>query len=173
MKKIILAGVLGLSLALAACGNNSSEPSDDGERISFDKDPYPSTYVPAPSGTLFITGATVIDGIGGKIENGSVIVTDGRITAVGARPAEDAKVRTVPGKFIGEIAVDIPVEQRQGRHQYRLNRRLQGIQVHPGPIQFLGATAIIATRSKYVDVGTVANRFLHVQLLAFEKHLKR
>lgn len=108
MKKIILAGVLGLSLALAACGNNSSEPSDDGERISFDKDPYPSTYVPAPSGTLFITGATVIDGIGGKIENGSVIVTDGRITAVGAdlEAPDGATTIDASGKWVTPGIID-------------------------------------------------------------------
>jgi len=46
-------------------------------------DPYPSTYHPYPGVPTAITGATLYDGEGGRIENGTVVMVDGRILAVG------------------------------------------------------------------------------------------
>ncbi len=46
-------------------------------------DPYPSTYRPYPGVPTAITGATVFDGEGGRIENGTLVMVDGRILAVG------------------------------------------------------------------------------------------
>jgi imidazolonepropionase-like amidohydrolase len=46
-------------------------------------DPYPSTYRPYPSVPTAITGATVFDGEGARIENGTVVMVDGRIQAIG------------------------------------------------------------------------------------------
>jgi imidazolonepropionase-like amidohydrolase len=46
-------------------------------------DPYPSTYRPYPGVPTAITGATVFDGEGGRIENGTVVLVDGRIQALG------------------------------------------------------------------------------------------
>jgi len=36
-----------------------------------------------PSETTLITNAFIIDGAGSEIENGSILITDGRITAIG------------------------------------------------------------------------------------------
>jgi imidazolonepropionase-like amidohydrolase len=47
------------------------------------EDPYPSTYRPYPGVPTAITGATVYDGEGGRIENGTVVMANGRIQAVG------------------------------------------------------------------------------------------
>ncbi|MGQ0558812.1 MAG: amidohydrolase [Sphingosinicella sp.] len=46
-------------------------------------DPYPSTYRPYPGVTTAITGATVYDGEGGRIENGTLVMAEGRILAIG------------------------------------------------------------------------------------------
>ena len=46
-------------------------------------DPYPSTYRPYPGVPTAITGATIFDGEGGRIENGTIVLVDGRIQAVG------------------------------------------------------------------------------------------
>jgi imidazolonepropionase-like amidohydrolase len=46
-------------------------------------DPYPSTYHPYPGVPTAITGATIYDGEGGRIENGTLVMTGGRIQAVG------------------------------------------------------------------------------------------
>ena len=46
-------------------------------------DPYPAIYRPGPSERVAIVGATVLTGTGEEIENGTVLVADGRIEAVG------------------------------------------------------------------------------------------
>jgi imidazolonepropionase-like amidohydrolase len=46
-------------------------------------DPYPSTYHPYAGVPTAITGATLYDGEGGRIENGTIVMVDGRIQAVG------------------------------------------------------------------------------------------
>ena len=68
-------------LFLAACGGGQS--GDDDQSTGFDKNPYPSTYVPRASQNVLITNATILDGIGGKIEGGSLLLADGKIAAIG------------------------------------------------------------------------------------------
>jgi imidazolonepropionase-like amidohydrolase len=46
-------------------------------------DPYPSTYHAYPGVVTAIVGATVYDGEGGRIENGTVILGDGKVQTVG------------------------------------------------------------------------------------------
>ncbi|HEV7661003.1 MAG TPA: amidohydrolase [Allosphingosinicella sp.] len=47
------------------------------------EDPYPSTYRPYGGVPTAITGATIYDGEGGRIENGTIVIVEGRIQAVG------------------------------------------------------------------------------------------
>jgi imidazolonepropionase-like amidohydrolase len=49
----------------------------------FAVDPNPSTYQPLPRADTLIVGATVLDGAGKRIDNGEVLMRDGRIVAVG------------------------------------------------------------------------------------------
>lgn len=46
-------------------------------------DPYPSSYRPLPRSDLMIRHAVVLDGAGGRIDDGDVLVRSGRIVAVG------------------------------------------------------------------------------------------
>ena len=56
-------------------------------------DPYPSTYRPYPGVPTAITGATIFDGEGGRIENGTIVLVDGRIQAVGGARHADPRGR--------------------------------------------------------------------------------
>jgi imidazolonepropionase-like amidohydrolase len=47
------------------------------------EDPYPSTYRPYGGVPTAITNATIYDGEGGRIENGTIVMAEGRIQAVG------------------------------------------------------------------------------------------
>ena len=109
------AAALTAVLALGACGN-SDAPYDRGETSSGDTeivrinlDPYPSTYQPQPSGTTLIRGATVLDGIGGQIENGDVLIENGRISAVGTglEAPEGATVIDAAGRYVTPGIIDI------------------------------------------------------------------
>lgn len=46
-------------------------------------DPWPSTYRPLPRADMLITGATILDGAGGRHDAADVLVRDGRVVAVG------------------------------------------------------------------------------------------
>lgn len=60
-------------------------------------EPFPSTYQPLPSTPMLIRDATVLIGDGQKIEQGDVLVRDGRIVAVGADLPKEDGVTEVDG----------------------------------------------------------------------------
>ncbi|MBI1398856.1 amidohydrolase [Hyphomonas sp.] len=94
-------------LALAAC-DAPGKGSAKTPAFEASADPFPSTYKAYPSGTLLIWNATVLDGIGGRIENGSVLIQDGKIAAVGAdlKAPEGAATLDARGKWITPGIID-------------------------------------------------------------------
>jgi imidazolonepropionase-like amidohydrolase len=69
---------------------------------------YASTYRPLPSSPVLLANATVLTAAGDRIENGSVLMRDGRIAAVGsglAAPA-DATVVDAKGKWVTPGLID-------------------------------------------------------------------
>ncbi len=112
-----------LSIAMVGCAANSSDESvqsnssaDTGkqasqqERVRFSDNPYPSTYKPYPSNPTAITGATIYDGEGGRIDNGVVFLSGGKITSVGGPdtpvPA-DVIVLDGTGKYVTPGIIDV------------------------------------------------------------------
>lgn len=64
-----------------------------------DVDPFPSTYKPLPSHPTAIVGANVLTATGVEIDNGVVVMVDGRIAAVGpAGTAVPAGAEVIDGK---------------------------------------------------------------------------
>lgn len=108
------------ALALSACTTtggsgdpaSASAKSDDKEFAATPAgDPvFASTYKPFPNVATALTGATVYDGKGGKIENGTVFFSGGKIVAVGGPdtpiPA-DIAVFDGTGKFVTPGIIDI------------------------------------------------------------------
>ncbi|HEX8526735.1 amidohydrolase [Allosphingosinicella sp.] len=72
-----------LLLGCAAQAPETRSASSDPPQRAAAADPYPSTYRPYPGVPTAITGATVFDGEGGRFENGTVVIVDGRIQAIG------------------------------------------------------------------------------------------
>ena len=88
-------------VALTACattgenGSNGDPSADNGDEarqslargldVADVPDPFPSTYRGLPRENMAIVGGTVFTGAGQRIDNGVVIVTDGRVAAVGGR----------------------------------------------------------------------------------------
>ncbi|MEP3891870.1 MAG: amidohydrolase family protein [Hellea sp.] len=102
--RMTLLGATSLAL-LAACGDKTESKTDDAN----DKGPaFASTYAPQPSETTLITNARIIDGTGAEIENGSVLITGGKITAVGADVTGEATLTIdAGGKFVTPGIIDI------------------------------------------------------------------
>jgi len=101
-------GVMALAvLALAACGGGDDK-GNSSENAAINADPYPSTYVPRASQTVFVTNATVLDGVGNLIENGSVLIENGRIAAIGTdiSAPDGAETINARGKWVTPGIID-------------------------------------------------------------------
>ncbi|WP_297802269.1 amidohydrolase [uncultured Brevundimonas sp.] len=88
----------------------SSRALAPGLNSASDLNPYPSTYAPLPRQDMAIVGATVFDGAGRKIENGVVVVTDGRIAAIGdaSTPVPQGhQIVDGRGRFVSPGVIDI------------------------------------------------------------------
>lgn len=99
--------VAAAALALAACEAPGSRDKEDAGASTL-ANPFPSTYKPYPSQTLLIANATVLDGAGARIENGSVLIEGGKIKAVGAdlTAPEGAVTLDARGKWVTPGIID-------------------------------------------------------------------
>ena len=71
-------------------------------------DPWPSTYRPLPRADMLITGATILDGAGGRHDAADVLVRDGRVVAVGRNlDAGGAAVVDGRGKWVTPGIIDV------------------------------------------------------------------
>lgn len=76
---ITLALVVGTSPAGARDKDKAAAPSAP----AVDENPYPSTYKPYPGRPVALVGATVFDGTGAQFDNGTVLISNGKVEAVG------------------------------------------------------------------------------------------
>jgi imidazolonepropionase-like amidohydrolase len=87
MRGRVAAAAAAAALLFGCANQRSSEPPQKASTASpahaETDDPYPSTYRPYPGVPTAITGATIFDGEGGRIENGTIVLADGRIQALG------------------------------------------------------------------------------------------
>src|SRR6202790_2937644 len=72
--------------------------------------PYPSTYAPSPPRATLIRNATILTAAGPTIHNGSILLRDGHIAAVGANigtPADLVETIDAHGKYVTPGIIDI------------------------------------------------------------------
>ncbi len=104
---IMLASVL--ALALSACATEGTERASS-SRAPATGEPYASTYRAYPGVPTALVGATVYDGAGGRIENGTVLFENGALSAIGgpelAVPAGFTRIEGA-GKFVTPGIIDI------------------------------------------------------------------
>ncbi|MFQ3207221.1 MAG: imidazolonepropionase-like amidohydrolase [Glaciecola sp.] len=74
---------LAVSVALVAGCSNDKQEEKQKSVTGIDKNPFPSTYQKIESKPIVITNVTILDGIGGKIEAGEILLKDGVIVGVG------------------------------------------------------------------------------------------
>jgi len=97
-----------VALALGACA--ATPPPKKAAPVPINLDPYPSTYHRYPGAVTAIRGATVFDGEGGRIENGTVVLADGVIQAIGGPDIpvpEGAYQVDGTGKFVTPGIIDV------------------------------------------------------------------
>nr|WP_126174575.1 amidohydrolase [Altericroceibacterium xinjiangense] len=100
---------LGLSCLAALAGCAAGEGKPTGLASTPVADPYPSTYRAYPGAPTALVGATVYDGAGNRIDNGTVLFAQGRVVGVGgadlAIPAGYAQIDGA-GKFVTPGVID-------------------------------------------------------------------
>jgi len=72
---------LAAAFLLAGCAASQDKPKEP--PIAINEDPYPSTYVRYPGVPTVIRHATVFDGDGRRFDNGTVVLANGVVQAVG------------------------------------------------------------------------------------------
>src|SRR6476469_2513040 len=100
--------VIGAAMAatlLSACATTPAKQAP----IKFNRDPYPSTYRVYPGIPTLLKNATVLDGAGGRLDGGDVLIADGKVQAIGRGLAAPADALTVDatGKYVTPGVIDI------------------------------------------------------------------
>ena len=94
-------------LALAMAGCDAVKEDQPGEPET--PDAYASRYVPMPSQAVLITNAVIFTGTGERIDDGQLLMKDGRIAAVGSdiEAPEDATVIDAKGRYVTPGIIDV------------------------------------------------------------------
>ncbi|MDT9600330.1 amidohydrolase [Sphingosinicella rhizophila] len=98
--------ILILLAGLAACASNQASvppavtavQTRPGIDPFADSDPFPSSYRPGPSMKFAIVGATILTGTGSRIDDGTLLVSDGKIEALGTDLAVPAGYSRIDGR---------------------------------------------------------------------------
>jgi imidazolonepropionase-like amidohydrolase len=98
------------SLLLLACSPASPPAGESAEMVlPFTTDPNPSRYQPLPREDVLLTGATVLDGAGARLNEADVLVQNGKITGIGVDLAAPDGVQVIDttGRWITPGIIDI------------------------------------------------------------------
>lgn len=99
-----------LAVSAAAClhGAHAAAPVAVAPLRQAALEPPQSHYRPLPRVDTLLTGATILDGVGGRIEHGDVLMVDGRIAAVGrALSHQGAVIVDASGRWITPGIIDV------------------------------------------------------------------
>src|SRR6476469_7475933 len=109
----LVRGALGavalIASVLPGCAMLEEKPKP-APAVRINEDPFPSTYVRYPGALTVIRHATVFDGEGNRIDDGTVVFADGVIQAIGgpglASPAGAQEIDGT-GKYVTTGIIDI------------------------------------------------------------------
>ncbi len=77
-------GVAVLVASTAVCSLAARKGEDPRrEQPPYASDAFPSAYAPLPRADTLIVHATILDGAGHRIDDGDVLMTDGKIAGIG------------------------------------------------------------------------------------------
>lgn len=110
--------------AASGTGASGKAGGASAEVVRINPNPFPSTYKAYPGAPTLIRGATIYDGKGGQIDNGEILLRDGKIVAVGqtVEAPADAVVVDGRGKFVTPGVIDA--------HSHMGNYAAPGVHAH-------------------------------------------
>ncbi|GAA0470613.1 amidohydrolase [Parasphingorhabdus litoris] len=107
---VVAAGTLVAGCAATAAETETASASAGSASKSAAKIAFPSTYKPYPSDNIVITGATIFDGEGQRIDNGVIFMSAGKIVSVGGPESAiptDSTIIDATGKYVTPGIIDI------------------------------------------------------------------
>jgi imidazolonepropionase-like amidohydrolase len=115
--RVALTTGLGLALAIALAGCTGGPPPRSASATAHDErvvepwttDPFPSTYHAYPGVPTLITNVTIYDGEGGRIDGGQILLSDGKVVALGKNVNAPAGAAVIDGtgKWITPGVIDV------------------------------------------------------------------
>lgn len=81
-RTVLLSALVSATTLLLACGDNTTTLAQK-PLVELNPNPFPSTYTPLPSQPIVIRQATILDGIGGRIDKGMILIEEGKVKAIG------------------------------------------------------------------------------------------
>ncbi len=113
LRKCFSTILLTSTLLTSACGplekNINKEKSADKAGENTQSLAFASTYAPLPSETTLITNARILDGLGGEILSGSILLKNGRIVKISEEAIGSEATLTIDaaGKWVTPGIIDI------------------------------------------------------------------
>lgn len=102
--------LLTLAVSLPLMSACSDKPAENEKAAStINNNPFPSSYQAMASKPTLLTNVTILDGIGGRIENGALLMKDGKIVAIGndITLPDDAVEVDGKGKWVTPGIIDV------------------------------------------------------------------
>jgi imidazolonepropionase-like amidohydrolase len=116
-RRKIARGAVTLTVALAITGCAASAPPKKVPSVSppkvipvsYDADPFPSTYKPYPGVPTVVRDVTIYDGEGGRIDHGAILFADGKVVQLGQNVTVPPGAREIvgTGKWVTPGIIDI------------------------------------------------------------------
>jgi imidazolonepropionase-like amidohydrolase len=95
----LIAAIAASAILLAGCEQDAGDESAQA---------FASRYTPLPGETTLLTGATVLTGTGERLDNADVLMSDGKIQAVGSGlSADGATIVDASGRWITPGVIDV------------------------------------------------------------------
>lgn len=108
-RRPVMIPLLGFLLSACATTPQSQTPTPQATPAPSTPAPYTSTYQAPTSGPTLIRGATILTGTGTRIDNGDVLIVDGKISAVGTQLTAPAGARIIEanGRWVTPGLIDV------------------------------------------------------------------
>src|SRR5581483_10535383 len=132
----------------AKSDSTPSTPPGPGGTSSPNANPFPSTYKPFPSRTTLIRNVTIMTAAGPSIANGSVLLRDGKIAAVGTSIAAPADAVVSDGnEATNPVTANVWAEHSVWPQDPQFPRALAGgvttMQILPGSANLIGGRSVV------------------------------
>jgi len=98
--------ILAVTISATLSGCLQTEIQD--KKVTINKNPYPSTYLPVPQQDMLIKNATVLTGTGERLNNTDVLIKKGKILEIGSNIAADnVTIIDAKGKWVTPGVIDV------------------------------------------------------------------